>query len=157
MSTITTVGERGKDAVVMEIAEPFPGVHVGRIVEQDDARIERGRWVVYGDAPITIGTNTGPNWSPALGRLCLRGKCVQADHDTFHIGTEDERDRIILGVAQMNRSLRRKRKVQVERWGHCFLDESFNMTCPTRELAEQYVYRLGGFVVRLTGEYEVEE
>jgi hypothetical protein len=157
MSTITTVGERGKDAVVMEIAEPFPGVHVGRIVEQDDARIERGLFTFYADPGVTILAYMSPYWSPSLGSLCLLGTCGQADHDTFHIGPTADRDRIVAAVTELNRSLRRKKKVQVERWGHINMQGKFTCTYSSREMAEQGSAGLGGFLVRLTGEYEVEE
>jgi hypothetical protein len=154
---ITTVGERGKDAVVMEIAEPFHDCFVARIVEQDDSRIERGVFFRTLPGEGVVRSLAAPTWEPDPVYLGLRGVSRSEDPRPFHIGTAADRDRFVEVAHQLNRSLRRKRKVQVERWGHFYSDGSFNTTCPNRESVEHYVNRIGGSVVRLTGEYEVDE
>jgi hypothetical protein len=154
MSTITTVGERGKDAVVMEIAEPWPGVHVARIVEQDDERIARGEFRFSSDVRTDIRSHMSPYWSPSLGSLCLRGTCVQADHGTFDIGPAADRDRVVAAVTELNRSLRRKRKVQVEAWANVYPEGTIHFWRLKKNAEWQSACST---VVRLTGEYEVDE
>jgi hypothetical protein len=152
MTPITTVGERGKDAVVMEIAEPFPGVHVARIVERDHGRTPRGfRFTASNGAHIrsVSGSSTMQDWLEVVG--------IDDNMDyPFLLDTAD-RDRVVAAVTELNRSLRRKRKVQVEAW----MNVNRNLDKTGIYFSKEAADHVGGprriACVRLTGEYEVDE